>query len=152
TCRVRSSPRFVVRVVQRPVHLCYAPTGTEKANFLFLLLKGLFQPMSGVLLVPIHLDALLLKADQTMVEATADFTRVPYSDGTRDMNPDIAYISEAIVSRPFENENLFLKAGIHLHWALPDALTRGFAGTNGMQFPAVPNRWLVTRSSVAQGK
>ncbi|WP_293116339.1 hypothetical protein [Moorena sp. SIO4G3] len=48
-----------------------------------------------------------------------------YFDGTLDVNPNIANISEEIVSQPFQNQNLYLKAGIHLHWALPDALTKG---------------------------
>ncbi|MFO1431303.1 MAG: hypothetical protein U1F76_14360 [Candidatus Competibacteraceae bacterium] len=39
-----------------------------------------------------------------------------------------------------------LEAGVHLHWALPDALTRGTAdGSASLAFPAAPNRWLVTR-------
>lgn len=38
-----------------------------------------------------------------------------------------------------------LEAGVHLHWAMPDALTRADSGTGQMTFPALPNRWLVTR-------
>jgi hypothetical protein len=102
--------------------------------------------MSSILMVPIHLDALLLTKDRPFVEARADFTRLPYSNGTRDVNPDIPYIGEAIVSSPFQNHNVYLTAGIHLHWALPDALTRGTRTQQGTVFPAVPNRWLVTRS------
>jgi ketosteroid isomerase-like protein len=102
--------------------------------------------MSSVLFVPIHLDALLLSNDQTFVGPMADFTLLPYFDGQRDVNPDVAYVSEDIVSRPFEDQTLYLKAGVHLHWALPDALTRGAARAGGTEFPAVPNRWLVIRS------
>src|SRR5262249_26204552 len=42
-----------------------------------------------------------------------------------------------------------LRAGMHLHWALPDALTRGRQAEGGgprAEFPAVPNRWLVRRT------
>ncbi len=36
--------------------------------------------------------------------------------------------------------------GVHLHWALPDALTHGLENQNGdIEFPAVPNRWFVLR-------
>ena len=44
--------------------------------------------------------------------------------------------------------------GVHLHWAMPDALTRGDAGAaregtaaagNPMNLPALPDRWLVVR-------
>ena len=38
-----------------------------------------------------------------------------------------------------------MKKGIHLHWALPDALTRAGTESGSLEFPAVPNRWLVTR-------
>jgi len=75
-------------------------------------------------MVPIHLDALYLKRDTLVAEAMADFTRLPYFDGQRDVNPDIANISEDIVIQPFQDKNFNLKAGLHLHWALPDALTK----------------------------
>ncbi|PAX59966.1 hypothetical protein [Brunnivagina elsteri] len=105
--------------------------------------------MNNVLMIPIHLDALYLKSDRLVVEAMADFSRLPHQD-QRDVNPNIANISEEIVSQPFQNQNLYLKAGIHLHWALPDALTKGIQTQDNNQtktaFPAVPNRWLVTRS------
>lgn len=104
--------------------------------------------MSNILLVPVHLDALVLDRDQTVVEATADFSRLPFCTGKRDINPDIANISEHIVSTPFQNENLLLKKGIHLHWSLPDALTRARPNPDSpgtQDFPRVPNRWLVTR-------
>ncbi|MDQ3928065.1 MAG: hypothetical protein M3328_02840, partial [Chloroflexota bacterium] len=35
--------------------------------------------------------------------------------------------------------------GVHLHWALPDALTRASTTSGNLNFPATPNRWLVTR-------
>src|SRR5205814_2146006 len=39
--------------------------------------------------------------------------------------------------------------GIHLHWALPDALTHGGqADTGQFAFPLVPNRWLIARFNV----
>ncbi len=102
--------------------------------------------MSSVLFVPIHLDALRLGNDRMFVGPMADFTLLPYFDGGRDVNHDTAPISEDIVSRPFQNQNLYLEAGVHLHWALPDALTRGVAHADGTDFPEVPNRWLVIRS------
>jgi hypothetical protein len=107
--------------------------------------------MGAILLVPIHLDALCLKTDLSVADAKAEFTRLPFWDGAREVNPDVANISEALLSRPFHDRGLQLRAGIHLHWALPDALTRGAnkAARNGaggkLVFPAVPNRWLVTR-------
>ncbi len=108
--------------------------------------------MSGLLMVPIHLDALVLAQDQMVAGATANFARLPYSDTTQDVNAAVANISEEIVSQPFDDQNLYLKAGIHLHWSLPDALTRGWHTAAGTDFPAVPNRWLVMRSKEADGQ
>jgi hypothetical protein len=117
--------------------------------------------MANLLMVPIHLDALVLKTDRTVIEPMADFTRLPYFDGVRDVNPGVANISEEILSQPFQDQGFQLKAGVHLHWALPDALTRGIrqddANHNGQQsgkltFPRVPNRWLVTRTDASKQK
>jgi hypothetical protein len=102
--------------------------------------------MSNILMVPIHLDALCVKAELPVRGPSADFSRLPYMDGTRDVNGDVANISEEIVVEPFANQNLFLGRGIHLHWALPDALTKGVHCPEGTVFPSVPNRWLVIRS------
>jgi hypothetical protein len=102
--------------------------------------------MSSVLMAPVKLDALLLAQESPVVTARADFTALPYNDGTRDVNADTANLSENIISPPFAGQTLILKAGMHLHWSLPDALTRGNHSADGTDFPAVPNRWLVLRS------
>ncbi|WP_141585207.1 hypothetical protein [Actinomadura sp. WMMA1423] len=44
-----------------------------------------------------------------------------------------------------------LEEGVHLHWALPDGLTRGGGPGHELDFPAVPDRWLVTRLSIEGG-
>jgi hypothetical protein len=103
-------------------------------------------------MIPIHLDALYLKSETTVIEATADFSRLPYNDGARDVNSETANISEEIVSKPFQSDNLRLKPGTHLHWALPDALTSGTQTANGTDFPAAPNRWLITRQVKQDGR
>ncbi|GHO90560.1 hypothetical protein KSF_006080 [Reticulibacter mediterranei] len=108
--------------------------------------------MTSILMVPIHLDALLLKQDQLLAAAMADFSRLPYSNHVQDVNAAVANISEDVLSPPFEDQNLYVKAGIHLHWALPDTLTRGKHTADGTDFPAVPNRWLVVRSRREAGK
>jgi WD40 repeat protein len=102
----------------------------------------------NILLIPIHVDALHLPEDSTVVEASADFSRLPYteaaSDKTRqDRNANTAFVSETVSSQPFQNISLTLQSGIHLHWALPDALVKA-SNTDEGHFPAVPNRWLVS--------
>jgi len=109
--------------------------------------------MPHVLMVPIRLDALHLTSPLPVVEAKADFTRLPYWNGEYEVNHDIANISEDLVSYPFQDRSLVLPPGVHLHWTLPDALARGSSkdpdkdkpNQHKMLFPAVPNRWLVTR-------
>jgi hypothetical protein len=105
--------------------------------------------MGNALVVPIHLDALFLSTNQLVVEAMADFSRLPYIDENlkQEINADVANISESIVSQPFQSQNFNLKAGVHLHWALPDALTLGTQTEDETDFPTVPNRWLVIRHS-----
>lgn len=107
----------------------------------------------NILMVPIHLDALYVPetGELSVIEPMADFTRLPYFDGKQDVNPDVANISEEIVSQPFQDRGFHLKSGVHLHWALPDALTKGSSqdrqnGEAQFSFPIVPNRWLVIRT------
>src|SRR5690606_14273366 len=80
---------------------------------------GRLMPQS--LLVPMHLEAKVLTAA----------VNVPRLDGD-----------------PFNEEDM-LEKGIHLHWALPDALTRArfLQTSSGKQtlFPGVPDLWLVVR-------
>ncbi len=81
------------------------------------------------LVAPIHLDALLLTHDRVVRDALADYSRLPYTDRTRDHNSDTPYLADAILNPPFRDQNLLLCAGVHLHWSLP----RGLSGTMGIR-------------------
>lgn len=107
---------------------------------------------NSTLMVPIHLDGLFLAEDTLAVEAFADFSRLPFTDGTKDYNPDTPNLSESVLSQPFQNRNLNLKQGMHLHWSLPDALTQGGDSGTEADFPAAPNRWLIVRTSPSKGE
>jgi hypothetical protein len=72
-----------------------------------------------------RLDALLLKDEHSVLSPTADFSRLPYASLTGDNNASVAWLSEEIVPHPFEHATLRLRAGLHLHWTLPDAFLRG---------------------------
>lgn len=98
------------------------------------------------LLVPVALDALLLSEHMPVPGPMMDFSKTPWSDGTRDHNGDSPYISETLYRQPFDDSQHYLKKGLHLHWALPDALTRSLITENGTTFPNAPNRWLIVRS------
>ncbi|EQA44610.1 hypothetical protein LEP1GSC050_4213 [Leptospira broomii serovar Hurstbridge str. 5399] len=107
---------------------------------------------SSFLLVPIDLDAMCIGKEDSeqrtslTAPATANFVTLPYMGGPQGPN-----LSDLFVNKPFQTESLPLKIGVHLHWALPDALTQGMqikntdTGAVSIQFPNVPNRWLVTR-------
>ena len=102
--------------------------------------------MSNILMLPMHVDALYLTTSRSVVGPMADFSQLPYTDGTQEYNADVANLSEEIVSHPFQDRSLQLKPGMHLHWSLPDGLTKGTHDTDGITFPSIPNRWLITRS------
>jgi hypothetical protein len=84
----------------------------------------------------------------------ADFSALPYflSDGsTINSQPPTPNLAEAAFAARLGqaagvvSPGLQAPQGLHLHWALPDALTVGRNRDEGTQFPAVPNRWLVRR-------
>ena len=101
--------------------------------------------MTNTLLVPIDLDALYLPKDTAVLEEMTNYSKLPYRKPGNTINDESAYLSETVLSPPFSNLNLTLKAGIHLHWILPDALMTGKAESDGITFPHVPNRWLIVR-------
>lgn len=104
-------------------------------------------------MVPIHVDVLHIDTPTLVADAMANFSRLPYvntsAGDTADWNADTAYTSEDLLSPPFQNQTLVLESGVHLHWALPQALTRSHPvrkDHHDITFPAVPNRWLISRS------
>ncbi|HEX8363198.1 MAG TPA: hypothetical protein VF613_23975, partial [Longimicrobium sp.] len=110
------------------------------------------------LVVPVNLQALRVTPnDASLITKRSDFFSGPTSSFEELPWRDPAYtehpgrISKANLSANVANPLSGsvaeqLEAGIHLHWALPDGLTRGVQQPDGtLAFPPVPNRWLVTR-------
>lgn len=87
------------------------------------------------LLVPIAVDALVVRSLEG--QRLADLRmRDPDGDGPAgDLMPP-----------PF-TEREPRPLGVHLHWAMPDALTRAVEADDAIQLPALPDRWLVVRLS-----
>ena len=100
--------------------------------------------MADALLVPIHVAALHLESGTALAGASIDFSRTPYFDGKTDINSDRPYLSKELRAQAFEDRTFFANAGIHLHWALPDALTVGRVQKGVANYLYAPNRWLVT--------
>ncbi|NDY73031.1 hypothetical protein DO021_16575 [Desulfobacter hydrogenophilus] len=114
--------------------------------------------LSNTLIVPVDLAALCVGntdvngsvqspyGTKDFSRLAPDFSLLPYAaDGTaHNQGP---YISNQVVAESFQPVSDPLDVGIHLHWALPDAIAHGAqAEDNGsIEFPPAPNRWLVVR-------
>ncbi|MBC7569065.1 MAG: RICIN domain-containing protein [Spirosoma sp.] len=78
------------------------------------------------LAVPIHADGQYIQKKTPCAAPRIDFSRLPYYDGTCDINPYTPYVGEELEAVPFTDGAFALQPGVHLHWALPDFLTRSF--------------------------
>lgn len=97
---------------------------------------------------PIHVDALVLSTPKLVKDALADYSRLPFTNKTQDHLPDTPYLGEVILNHPFQDKNLVLPAGTHLHWVLPKALCKPKPDSEA--YIAVPNIWIVRR--IIEGK
>ncbi|WP_136442383.1 hypothetical protein [Pacificoceanicola onchidii] len=116
------------------------------------------------LIVPINVAALRVSvADASGVTVkpeyfsgpTTSFHALPWRDKNwTNFPPNMqANVSHYINDPLTGNVTRGLQAGVHLHWALPDGLSRGVQQESGqLDFPAVPDRWLVTRILVMNGQ
>ncbi len=94
----------------------------------------------NALFVPMRIDALIVPKARAVAGPFADFSRLPHIRDCVDRNAETAYLSENMLSEPFDeraihvfrDSGFVLRSGIHLHWALPDALhkavTQGVVG------------------------
>jgi len=90
------------------------------------------------LLVPIDIEALFIgkaAAGSDWLDLKPNFRGVYYNQFLGDQ-----FEKQASTIR----KNL-LPSGIHLHWALPDGLMHGSAAGGNIEFPLIPNRWLIVR-------
>ncbi len=102
-----------------------------------------------IIVIPVKVDFLLIRPGaEPHAEAKVDFSKMPYNNGQEDVNSEFAFISENFLSQPFQNNNLFLQPGLHLHWSLPKAFTSGEIAAkeeNHITHSQVPNRWIINR-------
>lgn len=110
------------------------------------------------LIVPVNLQALrvspndaslITKQSDLFAGPTTSFEELPWRDPSYTDHPgrlSRANLSANVLNPLSGGVVEQLDTGVHLHWALPDGLTRGVQQADGaLAFPAVPNRWLVTR-------
>ena len=91
------------------------------------------------LIVPIHLEAWVVgdQNSQSLARYVADYRRLKQLKSP--MPPPFSVVDETPTS------------GVHLHWALPDALTHGVDRKGrDISFPRVPNRWFVVRFNTCE--
>lgn len=112
--------------------------------------------MSTVVALPVRVDALWTEQGSPSTGPLADASRLPWVDGRTgvDRNPDTPSLADVLELDPFEVAG-HLEPGVHLHWALPDCMRRavhpldpstGAERGDRVEFPRVPDRWLVSRS------
>jgi hypothetical protein len=104
-------------------------------------------PRDPRVMVPIQVDALIIRqtgaqwADTQMQPTPAQGSNVPAQD---------------LLPKPFAMRKDDRPRGVYLHWALPEALTRGSQTKSAAEgavanantvFPATPDRWLIARLS-----
>ncbi|MEH0981862.1 DUF3892 domain-containing protein [Micromonospora sp. CPCC 205556] len=93
------------------------------------------------LLVPVALDVLVVREPS----APSAWARTAL---TRPTPPASGRVQQDLLPEPFSARENARPPGAHLHWGLPDGLTRGIADDTGATtFPPVPDRWLVVRLS-----
>jgi hypothetical protein len=104
------------------------------------------------LLVPIRIDALVVKKDRPWEEQLKEIFQ------WTNLTPDFYLLqdryllgSDSRLYKRFEtmqaDPELFMAPGVHLHFRLPRALTHGIQkGSDPIEFPRIPNRWLVQRT------
>ena len=88
------------------------------------------------LLVPIHIDALLVGSKpKYWANLAPDYSKLQRG-----------FYVGADLRDPLGDAPSLLKKGLHLHFRVPAALTHGISNEKGdLEFPKVPNRWLVLR-------
>ncbi|GHE55768.1 hypothetical protein [Roseivirga thermotolerans] len=109
------------------------------------------------LVLPVEVKALVVKSNaEPNLNALkpAKYEDLPawmYDKSTK------AYVKNNDHSGPFISDNVLnqdcstvpYETGVHLHWKLPSLLTEGrqngAEGNGNVEFPQVPNRWLITR-------
>ena len=99
-------------------------------------------PRTPRVMVPVHLEALPVRAAGG---SWADCGMLTPQTGASGIS------RSSLLPPPFQNLAGGRPPGVYLHWALPDGLTAGAAGSDASapKFQAIPNRWLVLRLSTS---
>ena len=105
----------------------------------------------SVLMVPVHIDALVLRQDRAVVDALADFTRLPYSDGQARCQLRHRLPQRGHPHRSFRQSEPAAAGRGAPALGSAGCLDQGGRGRRGHGFPVVPNRWLGVARAVGPG-
>jgi hypothetical protein len=109
-------------------------------------------------LVPVRLNVMYTSSRRAIAKPRLDLRGAQYYDGaTRTYQPqDVAGgIIDPFLTRNYANNQADLLPGLYLHWSVTDALAtlrQSPLTGEGMALPAVPDRWLITRTDTATGE
>jgi hypothetical protein len=100
-------------------------------------------------IVPLNITALRVNYNDNsnvvtqFAGQTADFGNMPYGQQTSNASTGDQVFRSLVEPKPKQP----LGRGIHLHWELPDYFRQGVQSNDGgtIEFPHVPNRWLIVR-------
>ena len=99
----------------------------------------------NILTVPIRVDAFIAQAPEPVVLTGDDFSNLPFVNKQKiDINYESPNLASTIDKKPLSGFE-YLPPGVHLHWSMPDAMTKGEINDTGISMPTLPNRWLVRR-------
>ncbi|MEO7216115.1 hypothetical protein [Mucilaginibacter sp.] len=101
------------------------------------------------LLVPIHLEAIVVNGNNNYWKSTAQDLTALNAARYKSSAALGFYLEKRIdeAGKKTDDNQPVLEKGIHLHWIMPDALRKGKHLAHGeLDFPAVPNRWLIVRT------
>lgn len=109
-----------------------------------------------VLNIPIRIEALYLDSPRQVASPLADFSKLPWNDGTQDRHFSQPFVGDGIIHQPFGSQNLLLGKGLHLHFIIPHYLGQHIPKVAGLsedqqlpnvgKLPTAPNRWLISRT------
>lgn len=92
---------------------------------------------TNYLVVPIDVEAMCVGNES---DSDNTFTTDPYQFDLL-KKKEVIPLSKHI----YKATTASMEKGIYVHWALPDGLTHAIENKGELEFPIVPNRWLVSR-------
>ncbi len=107
------------------------------------------------LCLPIDIEVLVLPEGRK-VSQRYNFTRQPWHNGSHDVNTHLPPTGKPVQNKPFADQQLYLAAGLHLHFILPDPYFQATLDTatpeqQDLNTIPIPTHWWVIKENT-EGK